>query len=251
MALVPALSTNKALAKLTIIPFVETASGNLRPAALPPFIAMYNPSTFSTSHGTVWVEKTNTDGVKGPLELKSTENDSITVDLILDATGASPAGGFVGLALSKAAKAIKGVDLLIASFFLTTQSANPTSHTPNFLKIIWGAGLFFEGYLESATVTYNLFGRDGRPLRASIKAVFKQSLTHNAVSKIKNFFSSPDVTKEYIVLAGDTIYNIADRFYEDESLYQQIAIANDLKNYRRLVPGTKLLLPPVQKVEEE
>lgn len=250
MALVPALSTNKALAKLTIIPFVETQAGGLRPAALPPFIAMYNPSTFSTSHGTMWVEKNDTSSTKSSLELKSTENDSITVELILDATGASPAGGFIGLGLSKAAKALKGVDVLIAAFFLTTQSANPTSHTPNFLKIIWGAGLFFEGYMESATVTYNLFGRDGRPLRASINATFKQSLTHNALSKIKNFFSSPDVTKEYVVLAGDTIYNIANRFYEDESFYQQIAIANNLKNYRRLTPGTKLILPPVQKVEE-
>ncbi|MCK6641714.1 MAG: LysM peptidoglycan-binding domain-containing protein [Bacteroidia bacterium] len=249
MALVSALNSNKALAKLTIIPFKITASGNLRPASGLPFVAMYNPSSLSSSHSRELVAKYTSDGLEGKMEPKNMINDSISVELFLDATGASPAGGFIGAALSKTSQLIKGVDALIALFFSTCQNPVSDTHEPNFLRLIWGAGLFFEGYLESATVTYNLFGRDGRPIRATIKATFRHAATDNALAKIKNFFSSPDVTKEYIVKAGDTIYNIANRFYEDESFYLQIAETNDLKNYRRLVPGTKLILPPVQKTD--
>lgn len=250
MALVPALSTNKALAKLTILSFTETKGGGIRPALLPPFIAMYNPTTFTLSSHKELLSKLNSDGLQGVLECKNEINRTLTVDLVLDATGASPAGGFIGAGLSKVAKALKGVDVLIAAFFATTTLPDPISHVPNHLKVIWGAGLFFECRLTDSTVTYSLFGRDGRPLRASIKAVFEEAPTKLSLAKIKNFFSSPDVTKEYVVLAGDTIYNIADRFYESESFYLQIAEANDLKNYRRLTPGMKLILPPVQKVEE-
>lgn len=250
MALVPVLSTNKALAKLTIIPFTKTKTGGIRPALLPPFVAMYNPSTFSTTHGQALLTKDTSDKLKGIVEQKNAINDSITVDLLLDATGASPAGGFIGSAMSKSAKAVKGVDLLIAAFFTTTQVPDPISHVANHLKIIWGAGLYFEGQLSSATVSYTLFGRDGRPLRAKINATFTEAPTATSLAKIKNFFSSPDVTKTYIVKAGDTIYNIANEFYEDDSFYLQIAAANDLKNYRKLTPGMTLILPPVQKVEE-
>jgi nucleoid-associated protein YgaU len=248
MALVSSLSTNKALAKLTIIPFAADKNGNIKPAGVP-FIAMYNPSSLSRQNSISLVEKNTSDGVKSPLEFKSEGNEVLDINLFLDATGASPAGGLVGATLSKTAKALHGVDLLVANFFATTKLPNPKTHEPNVLRLIWGAGLFFECQLESATVAYNLFDRTGRPLRATISAKFKEYATQSAISKIKNFFSSPDVTKTYIVKAGDTIYNLAETFYEDESFYLRIAEANNLKNYRRLTPGMTLILPPVQKVE--
>lgn len=249
MALVSLPSANKALAKLTIIPFL-----NKKPWIIPagvPFVAMYNPSTFSTQHSQSYVDKANTDGVEAITEFKRTINRTISVQLLLDATGASPAGGVVGAALSKAAKTVGSVDVLIANFFLTTQSPNPKSHRPNFLRVIWGAGLFFECTLQSATVTYTLFDRLGRPLRATINATFRKCNTPLGISKIKNFFSSPDVTKTYTVKAGDTIYNLAQQEYGDDSFYQQIAIANNLKNYRRLTPGQVLVFPPIKKIDEE
>lgn len=249
MALVPVLSTNKALAKLTIIPFSTKKSGSWVPAGIP-FIAMYNPTTFTLAGGTTYVEDTTSSGTPGKKVFKSVECETLKVDLILDATGASPAGGFVGAALSKGAKLLGGVDVLVANFMATTKEFKSEDHAPRHLRIIWGAGLFFECVLQSATVTYSLFNRTGRPIRATISATFEQAPSDAWLNKIKNFFSSPDVTKTYMVKAGDTIYNIANKFYEDDSFYLQIAEANDLKNYRKLKPGTTLILPPVQKVEE-
>ena len=247
MALIPLPSANKALAKLTIIPFL-----NAKPWTIPagvPFVAMYNPTSFTTQHNQSYVEKPNTDGVEAILEFKRSINKTISVQLLLDATGASPAGGVIGAALSKVAKAVGSVDLLVANFFLTTQSPNPKKHQPNFLRVIWGAGLFFECTLQSATVSYTLFDRLGRPIRATINATFKKCETPLGIAKVKNFFSSPDVTKTYTVVAGDTIYNLAQREYGDDSFYRQIAEFNNLKNYRKLVPGQILYFPPVNKEE--
>ncbi|HTL83239.1 MAG TPA: LysM peptidoglycan-binding domain-containing protein [Bacteroidia bacterium] len=247
------LSGNKALAKLTIIPFaVKEKAGvpvtTLIPAGVP-FVCMYNPTTFTKSNNTRSIPKPTTSNLPPKVEQKALENETVTFDILLDATGASPGSGVVGAALTKTAKTLGGVDLLIANFFLTTRQPNSSTHRPNTLRIIWGAGLYFECVLCSAKVSYSLFDRTGRPLRATINATFKQAPTSTFLSKIKNFFSSPDVTKTYVVKAGDTIYNLAQSEYGDESFYQQIAEVNDLKNYRKLVPGQVLIFPPIKQDE--
>ena len=65
MALTSFLNANKALAKLTIIPFavIEKAGSPIStwiPAGLP-FVAMYNPTTFSTAHGQANIKKDTTN----------------------------------------------------------------------------------------------------------------------------------------------------------------------------------------------
>jgi nucleoid-associated protein YgaU len=87
-----------------------------------------------------------------------------------------------------------------------------------------------------------LFNQLGQPLRAKVSATFLEVPKPPAKQ-------SPDLTKIHLVTAGDTIYNIAKAEYDDESFYLQIAQANDLKNYRKLVPGQKLVLPPIAKTE--
>ncbi|MDQ3112434.1 MAG: LysM peptidoglycan-binding domain-containing protein [Bacteroidota bacterium] len=249
-------NANKALAKVTIIPFVKTEvdlGGTVKSILVPtgvPFVAMYNPTSFTKTNNLKFSEKQTSDGTPGKLEYKYQDNDTLNIKILLDATGASPGSGVVGSALTKTAKNLGGVDVMVAAFFAITKFPNPISHTPNFLKILWGAGLYFEGKLSGATVSYTLFDRNGRPLRATIDATFTQDATDSFLANIKNFFSSPDVTKTYTVKAGDTIYNLAQKEYNDDSYYLQIAEANDLKNYRKLVPGQVLIFPPIKKDEE-
>ncbi len=250
MALTPlSLVGNKALAKLTIIPFL-----NRSPYIIPggiPFIAMYNPNTIKTQNSLETTQKYTSDGLSGAIEVKKIQNRTLDIELLLDATGASPGAGIAGATLSKVAKAAGGVDVLIAAFFLATRTPEPVTHKPNFLRIVWGAGLFMECILKSASISYSLFDRTGRPLRATISASFEEFITPNAIAKIKNFFSSPDVTKTRVVIAGDTLPNLAKAEYGDESFYLQVAEANNLKNYRKLVPGQTLIFPPINKDEEE
>jgi nucleoid-associated protein YgaU len=268
----------RATAKLTIIPFLDpdfkTPTGDK-------FIALYNPSTFTLSRTTELAAKPTTNGRAGDLNFLYENNRSLTVDLIIDGTGASPplgipigkAFGAVGnlipgasgaaanaQAIAQAALSAAAVTKYINFFFSLTgnvtstpspdpadssKSINVDTHTTNSLKVIWGKGLRFKCRLQDATVKYTLFNQLGQPLRATITATFLEA----GKNKL-NPFQSPDLTKLYKVVAGDTIYNLAKKEYGDESFYLQIAQANDLKNYRRLIPGQALILPPIAKVEE-
>jgi nucleoid-associated protein YgaU len=273
----------RAVAKLVILPFKKKVNGKLVLPAGVPFIAPYNPTNFSFSGGNEIVSKYNAGNKPGQIESLYPELKKLSVDLFLDGTGASPPLGLpVGSAFGAAVSGLvasSGADVkainveagarAVASsgavtawvnyFFGITANAtypkktieaaisgtNKETHSPNFLKIMWGAGLFFNCKLLSATVSYTLFNQLGLPLRATISASFIEVAKDGT-----HLNQSPDVTKVHIVKAGDTIYNIAQQEYDDESFYIKIAEANDLKNYRRLIPGQELILPPIAKVEE-
>ena len=222
-----------------------------------PFVAMYNPSTVSFQRGQAMVKKDTTQVIKGEdvvTETKALDQTSLTVELFFDGTGASPPMGIstIGGAAGKAAGAVMsavGVEALITLFFNSTLDVTKKEHTTKDIKVIWGAGLFLRCKLQSANVTYTLINRLGLPLRATISATFTSAGDSSLLSAILSKFQSPDVTKTYLVKSGDTIYNIAKEEYDDESFYLQIAQANDLKNYRKLVPGQTLILPPIKQDE--
>jgi nucleoid-associated protein YgaU len=53
------------------------------------------------------------------------------------------------------------------------------------------------------------------------------------------------MTHEYIVIAGDTLPALTNNIYGDSKYYLKVATYNKLDNFRQLVPGTKLLFPPL------
>lgn len=271
----------RALAKLRIIAYSDEEFKTLTGGT---FMAIYNPTTFSMTKEQTLVPKYVAGKSLGNLEFLYSPNRTLSVDLFIDGTGASPplglpigkAFGLLGNALGGGAgsvAAITGqaaaqavlssvaVTKYIDAFFKlmsapgtitgdeqgfdkTVEGNNKVTHHPNYLKIIWGKGLRFYGQLANASVKYTLFNQLGQPLRATISASFLEAPKGGA-SRLQ----SPDLTKQYVVKAGDTIYNLAQKEYGSESFYLQIAQANDLKNYRSLIPGQTLLLPPIAKAE--
>ncbi len=281
----------RALAKLVILP-CKPVGPKLLPIGIP-FVAPYNPTSFSFNAGSDLVSNKTSSLKVSPQTNKGTEPKTLSVEFLLDGTGASPPLGLsVGSALGAAASSLassSGVAVsainaeaaaraVVSSVSVTawvnyffgimanlktplevkkTMSLNFATtdkklHDSRPVKIIWGAGLFFNCRLESATVNYKLFNQLGLPLRATISASFKEWAPDPSVlaAALAALFQSPDLTKMHTVKAGDTIYNLAKQEYDDESYYLQIAKANDLRNYRRLVPGQQLILPPIAKVEE-
>jgi LysM repeat protein len=240
----------KPLAKIMIVP-VPAGSA-------PPFIAMYNPPTLSITRSQTNTSKSTTQTGEPLIETLFVDPATLTIDFFLDGTGASPpmgiptlgnlgdGGAAVGKALGVAVSAV-GVELLIKLFFKTTLEVDNSKHNTRVVKLIWGAGLLFRCKLQSYTITYSLINRLGLPLRATISATFIEDKDPNELSI--NNLQSPDLTKLHTVKAGDTIYNIAKKEYDSESFYLQIAEANDLKNYRKLTPGQKLILPPIKQDE--
>ncbi len=240
----------KKLQKLTILGYTkDDFSGT--PIA---FTAMYNPTSLSIQRGQKTAEKDSPESPVNPIQVLSSNNSSFSVELFFDGTGASTSGGIAGaIGAVAAAEALSGklVTNAIDKFFEATLTMDNASHDSRFLEVIWGDGFYFPCKLTSATSNYLLFNQDGNPIRATINVSFVQTPSDKVAPNLggkKSSFQSPDITKTHLVVAGDTIYNIAKNEYENESFYLQIAEANDLKNYRRLIPGQTLILPPISKV---
>lgn|SRR5574337_82868 len=241
----------KKLEKLTIVGYENGADGNFS-GAKETYKVMYNPEKLSIQFGQKVVDKPAAgNNQTPPVQTLRLDNGSFSVELFLDGTGASLSGGIAnsvtGVVSALTTSVVKNQ---VAAFFKTTTKPVDKTHEPRYLKIFWGDGFAFACKMESASVNYLLFERNGNPLRAIISASFKQAPCNNLSEDGFNSsglgFQSPDLTKLHTVVAGDTIYNIAKKEYDSESYYLQIAEANDLKNYRKLIPGQKLILPPVK-----
>lgn len=123
---------------------------------------------------------------------------------------------------------------------------NGDEHRPNYLIISWGT-LLFKGTLSELDLTYKLFKADGTPLRAAAKAKFKGFVEDNLRVALENN-SSPDLTHVRIVNEGDTLPLMAHRIYGDSKYYIEVAIANNITNFRKLTVGQKIFFPPIEKV---
>lgn len=270
MATIPFIQgQSRKLAKLTIISTPSGKSGGIGSAigqiagaaglgaassigsllGLTPLVfeAMYNPTSFSQKYGSEIVEKKTSGKTAGVLEFKRLSTEKVSFKLLIDGTGASPGSNLVGAnSTSLVASATKGVDLMVQYLLKAVIGLNKETHDMNDLTLVWGV-YKMKAKVSAVTVNYTMFDRIGRPLRAEVDISFEQLADVSLLSK----FKSPDVTKTYIVKAGDTLPLIALREYDDESFYLEIAKVNNLKNYRKLEPGMTLVMPPFNKNAEE
>lgn len=231
------------VAKLTIEAYedvdFETPTGDT-------FTVMYNPNTFSRNYKSVWSGEAPQGGTAETQSYRRLESDSVSFDFLFDGTGVSGVGG-TSVDLNPDAGEAGYVQEQIDAFLELTQGINSSTHEPNFLQLSWGT-FIFNGVLESATITYKLFHSSGAPLRATINASFKQSVsrTEQAAAARRQ---SPDLTHFRVVKAGETLPLVAQKVYGDPKMYLEIARVNNISNFRKLKVGQQLVLPPVDKKE--
>ena len=229
------------LSKLTIAAFPDEKYRDNDEIEI--FEMMYNPNSYSREYKNNYAKQTN-QGNTDTLVFTHTEPESISFEFLFDATGASLSGSS-----NVADRVVKDgrTDKEIKRFIDISYRRSGETHQPNFLKIRWG-DFEFRGLLESATVTHKLFNLDGNPIRSTVNCSFKEhtSLDEQAAEDRK---SSPDMTHYHLVKDGDKLHSLANKFYDDPSLYIEIARVNELINFRILEPGTRLILPPIEKVE--
>jgi len=210
------------------------------------FPVMFNPNTFSQNFSTVWDSRSPQGGTAETQSYRRRNSDNVTFEFLFDGTGVS---GTAGKSSGPDSDKNNGsyVQQQIDAFLKITQKLNGETHQPNFLELSWGT-FIFHCVLTSATVTYKLFHSSGTPLRATIKATFSQnmSMTEQAA---RARLSSPDLTHVRIVKTGETLPQIAKEVYGSSFFYLEIARVNKLNNFRKLKPGQKLVLPPVNKKE--
>lgn len=120
---------------------------------------------------------------------------------------------------------------------------NAQEHRPPLLRFSWGS-LAFDCVLEDLVQRFTLFDNSGIPLRAVLKAVFKEYST--AATQLSNTRrESADHTKRMALREGETLSSISAREYNDSRKWRAIADANNIDDPENVLPGTIVELPPL------
>lgn len=131
---------------------------------------------------------------------------------------------------------------------VTGSNINGKIHRPNYLTLLWGT-IHIDCVLTSLNIVYTLFARDGVPLRAKVTCGFIERISSRKTNADMRL-ESADLTTIFTIEEGDTIPLIAYEKYEDASYYFQLARVNKMKSFRRVAPGSKIILPPMIEADE-
>lgn len=143
----------------------------------------------------------------------------------------------------------KSVKKRIDHFIDLIYNVNGNSHKPNNLLLSWGT-LQFKCFCESIDVEYTHFNASGTPVRAKIKADFKEKITHKQHRKEVQF-NSPDMTHYKVISAGVNLPLIAHQIYNDPSYCIELAAFNQLDSFRNLKYGREIIAPPLKTTHNE
>jgi hypothetical protein len=169
-----------------------------------------------------------------------TKSEDLKFDFILDNTNTVENYYYGGIP----------VPTQIGSFLSVAYDLKSDTHQPNKVKIIWGKDFVFDCVLESLNITYNLFSLSGEVLRAKLSVSFTGFVSNEKRVRIEGKLDGA-LTKVVPLLSEERITDVTQKVYQNKNLFMQVAKINNIVNFRGLIPGNNLTLPPIEKVIEQ
>jgi hypothetical protein len=199
------------------------------------FVAMMNPETYTidTKMEFNLRQGHGTSGTNPRFELKLPEEMSF--EFLFDNTGIIDDKPTANLTQS------------LNDFRELLMGHDGETHEPKFFKLAWGT-LLFKGRCTGLNIAYKLFNPDGAPIRALCKVTFKEFKEENLRVREENN-RSPDLTHYRRVREGDTLPLLCYAIYGDSRYYLEVARANRLVSFRKLLVGQELRFPPFARDE--
>jgi hypothetical protein len=223
------------LEKLKILAF-KNAERTEKVSGCSEFEAMFNPKSIKETHSIVWGMRQGQNSSGKQMNYSRSKPARLDLDLLLDGTG------IYSIETNKQ----KTVSDRVQEFLDVTFRYNGDIHEPNYLVMEWGQS-DFSCRLLNVDIKYNLFDRDGRPLRAELEVslVGDEEEKKRAGREQK---SSPDLTHVRMVRSGDTLPLLTQQIYGSASHYLGVARLNDLDHFRNLTPGQTIFFPPLERL---
>ncbi|MEM7035634.1 MAG: LysM peptidoglycan-binding domain-containing protein, partial [Bacteroidota bacterium] len=215
---------------------------------------MINPKSYKLSSAIQYFQNQTINSTGVQKRFKFVPPKSLTISFTLDGTGVTGRGpdvdgvqNFLNKIPSNPIAGIlnDSVEKSVKKFFRICQKMHPDNHDVPYLIISWGP-LVYRCRLKTADVNYEMFTLGGEPLRATISATFCAHVD-NKKRTAEEGKNSPDLTHIITVKEGDTLPRLTRKIYGTTQYYLDVARVNNLTNYRRLVPGTELIFPPIDK----
>lgn len=203
-----------------------------------PFTVWINPASYVHKYLILYNNRQAQGSNGASPDFNRVGPESVVFELTFDATGVVPSP-VAGVSAAPADGIVSQLD----AFKAVVITYNGTTHSTNFVMLAW-ADLQFQCRLETLDITYTMFKPDGSPLRAKAQCSFTGFTSEAQLAKKANK-TSPDLSHWVTVQAGDTLPLLCHRIYGSSIWYLRVAEANKLQDFRRLVPGSSLLFPPL------
>jgi len=186
-------------------------------------VVMFNPEQYTIDQKVAF-QRTNLPGLQTPItQFVHGEAQTLRLDLFFDTYE-------------------QGTDVRNLTKKLTRLiDINSEMHAPPLCKFVWGK-LEFKAVIDNINQTYTMFLDSGIPVRAKLTVNFTEYRTiTEQLEKIPR--NSADRTKYYVVTQADSLWSLAERFYDEPDKWRVIAKANKIDNPRILTPGMELTIP--------
>ena len=220
--------------KLMISACTVDTSGNIAVDKSKSFTFMLNPSEYDHSYAIGYSRKDAIGQSGSDTKFGGIKPEKLKFSTLIDCSGAVSG---VDAAASDVKTQIKALKDIVYTY-------DGTKHEPNHVRVLWGSQIFF-GRLESMAVENTMFKPSGEPLRARVQLGFIGFMSKEEEALRANR-SSPDMSHQIEVKAGDTLPLLCYRVYKDSSYYVEIARINNMTDFRDIRPGIKLLFPPLR-----
>lgn len=220
-----------------------------------------NPEKYSIKHNVIFCEGQPIGSSTNDLKFSKIEGDEVNFEFLFDSTGVVPpgkikqgkgtlsfleqsAGSLSGPVNANFSDQTKSVEDELEGFKNLLMGYNGQTHETSYLQLIWG-GYSLKCRLMSMEIEYTLFRKDGRPIRAKAKCVFKGTTTYNLMLASQKK-SSPDLTHERVFEMNDKLTLMAENIYENSNFYIDVATNNSLLSFRNIEIGKKITFPPIK-----
>lgn len=223
-----------------------------------------NPEKYTTKHKVDFCEGQAIGSTGSDLKFNKIEGDEVNFEFFFDSSGIVPPGkikegkgeeslldvvGDVANSLKPAIVnpfgEVETVEKEVEEFKKLLMGFDGEKHQTAYLRLLWG-GYNLTCRLKNMDIEYALFRKDGRPIRAKVKCVFKETVDYQLmVAKEKK--SSPDLTHERVMNMNDKLTLLSESIYENNSYYIDVAKNNKLLSFRHIAVGQKIQFPPIKK----
>ena len=202
----------------------------------------FNPSDYRITNRSNFTEKERRQENEPTSVFKGKPFDTLNVKLYFDCDEPTS----VSSMLTGAVSAIMGgedKDITKTINKITSLTViDGDKHKPPNAAFVWGTTQFV-GFAESVVVSYTMFDKTGKPLRAVVDLTMRG--TSGNASQKKSPLMSPDRTKARVMSEDNNIWNISKNEYGDVREWRRIADANGIMNPLDIPVGEMLRVPSI------
>ncbi|WP_309641281.1 hypothetical protein [Flavobacterium sp.] len=222
-----------------------------------------NPEKYTMKHNVVFCEGQAMGTTGSDLKFSKIEGEEVTFDFLFDSSGIVPPAKFKKGKGDPTFEDLKGditnaiqpavvdpfgeaatVEADVEQFKNLLMGYNGKTHQTAYLRLLWG-GYSLSCRLKSMDIEYTLFRKDGRPIRAKVKCLFKGTVDYKVMVAKENK-NSPDLTHQRIVKMNDKLPLMAESIYNSNAYYIDVAKNNKLLTFRKLNTGETVQFPPIK-----